>query len=225
MPDVGVLPKLIGQSWSVSKTPTFQTRIQRAVSGRELRLLDYPYPLWQFSLSWEALGDNLGGIDNSNPIGALLNSDLRNIMGFFLACQGAFGTFLYEDPTDNQVTNQWLGLTGAATSPSAQLYRTFGANVTPGAPPPAVSLFEPITAPHVVSGVRFNGVSQVPASWTTDPATGLVSFTPPIPAHTTVTADFTYYFRCRFMQDSYPFENFMYRLWKLGKLDFISVRP
>src|SRR5262249_14116546 len=81
MGDIGVLPKLAGQGWSVKKTPTFQTRIQRAVSGRELRALDYPYPLWQFELTWEALGDG------SAAIGSLLTTDLRTLMGFFLACQ------------------------------------------------------------------------------------------------------------------------------------------
>jgi hypothetical protein len=40
-----VFPALPGLAWGVTKAPTFQTRIQRAVSGRELRALDYPYPL------------------------------------------------------------------------------------------------------------------------------------------------------------------------------------
>ena len=53
-----IFPALPGLSWSVTKTPTFQTRIQRAVSGRELRALDYPYPLWQFALVYDFLRDN-----------------------------------------------------------------------------------------------------------------------------------------------------------------------
>jgi uncharacterized protein (TIGR02217 family) len=224
MADIGVLPKLAGQSWSVKKTPTFQTRIQRAVSGRELRALDYPFPLWQFELTWEALGDNLGGAASSPPIGSLLATDLRTLMGFFLACQGAFATFLYDDPTDDQVTGQWLGVSGAGTT-QAQLFRTFGAGVVSGAPPPAISLFEPITAPNIVSAVYFNGIRQLPSAYSLDPATGLLTFYSAIPATTTVTADFSYYFRCRFVADAYTFENFMFRLWSLKKLDFISVRP
>ena len=39
-----------------------------------------------------------------------------------------------------------------------------------------------------------------------------------------ISADFTYYFRCRFVDDKYDFENFMFRLWELKKLAFISVR-
>ena len=74
-----VFPALPGLAWSVTKAPTFQTRIQRAVSGRELRALDYPYPLWQFTLVFAFLRDNpAAGFD-----------ELRTLMGFYLTCQGA----------------------------------------------------------------------------------------------------------------------------------------
>src|SRR5882672_4870256 len=80
-----IFPALPGLAWSVTKSPTFQTRIQRAVSGRELRALDYPYPLWQFTLVFDFLRDNpAAGFD-----------ELRTLMGFFMLCQGAFGTFLF----------------------------------------------------------------------------------------------------------------------------------
>ncbi len=47
-------------------------------------------------------------------------------------------------------------------------------------------------------------------------------FWSPVPV---ITVDFTYYFRCRFVDDSYSFENFMFQLWQLKKLTFITVRP
>ena len=53
-----IFPTLPGLAWSVTKTPTFQTRIQRAASGRESRALDYPYPLWQFALVYDFLRDD-----------------------------------------------------------------------------------------------------------------------------------------------------------------------
>ena len=214
MADIGVLPKLVGQGWAVRKTPTWQTRIQRAVSGRELRVLDYPYPLWQFELTWAALGDNLGVPSTTGAIGSLLATDLRTLMGFYLACQGAFATFLYDDPTDDNVVGQQLG-TGSSTT--VQLVRTFGAAGV-------ANFTEPITAPNVVSAIYFNGIVQ-PSGWSVDPTSGLVTFTAPPPAGAVITADFSYYFRCRFMSDAYSFDNFMYRLWSLKKLDFISVRP
>jgi uncharacterized protein (TIGR02217 family) len=212
MADIGVLPKLVGQGWSVKKTPTWQTRIQRAASGRELRALDYPYPLWQFELTWPALGDQTTG---TPAIGTLLTTDLRTLMGFYLACQGAFATFLYDDPTDDNVAGQLLA-TGDGATTVFQLARTFGVGF---------GFTEPIVAPNVVSAIYWNGLPQPPAGWSVAAATGLVSFTGAPPAGAAITADFSYYFRCRFMSDAYTFENFMYRLWSLKKLDFISVRP
>jgi uncharacterized protein (TIGR02217 family) len=204
--DIGVLPALLGQGWSVTRTPTFQTRIQRTVSGRELRALDYPYPLWQFSLVYDVLRD-----------AAPPQADLRTLMGFVMACQGAFATFLYDDPTDDQATGAALG-TGDSATIVFQLQRFFG-------PAGGIGFTEPITAPNTVGAVYLNGVIQPRANWSVDPATGLVTFTAPPSAGRTVTADFSFYFRCRFMSDAYSFENFMYRLWSLKKLDFISVRP
>ena len=50
-------PALPGLGWSVSKAPRFATRIQRAVSGRELRVLDQPNPIWSWTLTYSMLRD------------------------------------------------------------------------------------------------------------------------------------------------------------------------
>ena len=99
-----IFPTLPGLAWSVTKTPIFQTRIQRAASGRELRALDYPYPLWQFALVYDFLRDNpAAGYD-----------ELRTVLGFFMLCQGAFGKFLFRDPSDCEVTGQQIGIGDAS---------------------------------------------------------------------------------------------------------------
>src|SRR6516164_543651 len=141
-----VFPTLPGLAWSVTKTPTFQTRIQRAASGRELRALDYPYPLWQFALVFDFLRDNpTAGYD-----------ELRTLMGFFMLCQGAFGTFLFQDPSDFQVSGQQIG-TGNASTSIFQLQRAMGTTLPNG------GFFEPITAPNVVGAIYLNGITQNPA--------------------------------------------------------------
>ena len=61
-------------------------------------------------------------------------------------------------------------------------------------------------------------------SYSVDPATGLVTFETAPGSGLIITADFTYYFRCRFTEDKYDFENFMLQLWQLKKLTFISAR-
>jgi uncharacterized protein (TIGR02217 family) len=202
-----IFPALPGLAWSVTKSPTFQTRIQRAASGRELRALDYPYPLWQFTLVFDFLRDNpAAGFD-----------ELRTLMGFFMLCQGAFGTFLFQDPSDDRVSGQQIG-TGDTLRTVFQLQRTMGETL------PGGGFLEPILAPNVVSAVYFNGIIQDPAGYSVDSMTGLVTFNTAPVSGLIITADYSYYFRCRFVDDSYAFENFMFRLWQLKKLTFISVR-
>ena len=202
-----IFPTLPGLAWSVTKTPTFQTRIQRAASGRELRALDYPYPLWQFALVYDFLRDNpAAGYD-----------ELRTLLGFFMLCQGAFGPFLFQDPSDCQITGQQIGIGNASTT-VFQLQRAMGATL------PGGGFLEPIVAPNVVHTIYLNGITYNPAAYSVDPDTGLVTFNTAPGSGLIITADFTYYFRCRFIDDKYDFENFMYRLWQLKKLTFISVR-
>jgi uncharacterized protein (TIGR02217 family) len=197
-----VFPALPGLAWSVTKTPVFETRIQRAMSGRELRALDYPYPLWQFTLDFSVLRDDpAAGFD-----------EFRTLLGFFLACQGAYGEFLFQDPTDFAVAGQGLG-TGDASTTGFQLLRMIG------------GFAEPIVAPDQVTAIYFNGVTQSASGYSVDADTGVVTFAAPPPPGLAITADFTFYFRCRFVDDRYDFDNFMYRLWQVKKLTFISVRP
>ncbi len=203
-----IFPSLPGLGWSVTKTPIFQTRIQRAVSGRELRALDYLNPLWQFTLVFTFLRDQPEvGFD-----------ELRTLLGFYLSCRGAYQSFLFRDPSDFRVSGQYLG-TGDSSTSLFQLQRTIGAQL------PNQGFAEPIAAPNTVEAIYLDGIIQAPALYRVDPNSGLVSFDTPPSTGVTITADFSYWFRCRFVDDRYDFENFMYRLWQLKKLSFISVLP
>jgi uncharacterized protein (TIGR02217 family) len=209
-----IFPALPGLGWSVSKTPRFATRVQRAVSGRELRVLDQPNPLWTWTLTYALLRDKNDMRAPSGPGNGY--DELRSLMGFFLQQQGAFTPFLYDDPTDDQATAQAIG-TGNGSATVFQLVRTMGASL------PGGGFAEPITAPNTLSAIYFNGVRQSSAIYSLDSSTGLVTFTSPPPASQLVTADFTYYFRVRFADDSADFENFLYQLWALKQVKLQSV--
>jgi uncharacterized protein (TIGR02217 family) len=135
-----------------------------------------------------------------------------------MLCQGAFGTFLFRDPSDDQVTGQQIGV-GNASATVFQLQRAMGATL------PGGGFLEPVLAPNIVGAVYLDGITQSPTSYSVDPNTGLVTFATAPGSGLVITADYSYYFRCRFVDDSYAFENFMFRLWQLKKLTFISVRP
>jgi uncharacterized protein (TIGR02217 family) len=203
-----IFPVLPGLGWSVTKSPRFAGRIQHAVSGREVRLLDQPYPIWTWTLTYALLRDKW---DTRGPGGLGAGYDeLRTIAGFFLAQQGTFQPFLFDDPTDNTVAAQLIG-TGDSTNTVFQLVRNMG------------GFAEPMTAPNSVAAIYFNGVRQDPAGYTVDGDTGQVTFTAPPPSGQIVTADFTYRFRVRFADDTAEFENFMYQLWQLKQIKLQSV--
>lgn len=202
-----VFPTLPGLAWSVFKKPSFAVRKQTAISGRELRLLDQTKPIWEWTLTYSFLRDR----NDTRGAGGLGDGydELRTLCGFWLQRNGSFQSFLYDDPTDNSVTNQLLGVgTGSATV--FQLLRSFG------------GFTEDITAPNVVAAIRDNGLTVAPANYTVNTATGLVTFTAaPLAGHV-IAADFTYRHRVRFSEDEAEFENFMFQLWSMRQLKFRS---
>lgn len=203
-----IFPALPGLGWSVTKTPRFTGRIQNAISGRELRVLDQVNPIWTWTLTYSLLRDRW---DTRATTGAGAEYDeLRTLAGFFLQQQGRFRPFQFDDPTDNRIDDQVLG-TGDGSMLTFQFVRSMG------------GFDEPITAPNVVSAIRFNGVRQNQAGYTVDSESGLVTFTTPPPAGQIIVADFTYRFRVRFAEDSAEFENFMYQLWQLKQIKLQSV--
>lgn len=191
-----VFPVLAGLDWNVIKTPVWKTRIQEAVSGKELRAALMSYPLWKFSLSYTVLRANAA------------NAELQTLMGFFNARQGMFDSFLYTDPTDNSVANQSFG-TGDGSTTAFQLLRSLG------------GFTEPIQNVNGTPTIYINGT---PTAAFTLGSTGVVTFTTaPAPA-AALTWSGNFYYRCRFLQDSSEFDNFMRDLWALKKLTFQSVK-
>src|SRR6266404_5341503 len=204
-----IFPALPGLGWSVTKSARFATRIQRAVNGRELRALDQPNPIWSWTLTYPLLRDKWD--TRGAGIGTGTGYDeLRTLAGFFLQQQGAFQSFLFDDSTDHAVTAEFLG-TGDSSATAYQLVRNMG------------GFAEPITAPNLVSAIYFDGVLQSPTTYSVDNPTGLVTFATPPPAGQAITADYTYYFRVRFSDDTAEFENFMLQLWQARQIKLQSV--
>ncbi|HEV8679326.1 MAG TPA: DUF2460 domain-containing protein, partial [Stellaceae bacterium] len=187
----------------MTKAPRFATRVQRAISGRQLRVLDQVHPIWTWTLTYSLLRDKW---DTRGPGGLGVGYDeLRTIAGFFLQQRGAFQPFLFDDPTDDVVTAQPIG-SGDASTTMFQLARTFG------------GFTEPVTAPNTIGAIYFNGVLQSATGYSIDASSGLVTFAAPPAAGVAVVADFTYYFRVHFPDDTTEFENFMYQLWSLKQV-------
>ena len=102
-----IFPTLPGLGWSVTKTPRFAGRIQNAISGRELRVLDQVNPIWTWTLTYSLLRDKWDARAATGP--GIGYDELRTLAGFFLQQQGTFRPFLFDDPTDNTVADQVIG--------------------------------------------------------------------------------------------------------------------
>jgi uncharacterized protein (TIGR02217 family) len=201
-------PSLAGQSWSVHKRPTFSTRVAGHVSGREVRQSLYADTLYEFELTF----DGLSSASDAPGLGA---NSLQTLMGFYLQAQGQFGTFLYTDPTDNAVTGQGIA-TGDGATTSFAFLRTLG------------GFAEPVGWVTAVENIYFNGAVQSASAYSITAPNGLnnvLTFTSPPGAGVAVTADFTYAFVCRFLDDQNDFEEFMNGLWQVQSLKFRSVKP
>jgi hypothetical protein len=196
-------PTLPGQGWSVHKRPVFATIVAGHVSGREVRDALYQNPIWQFELTFNGMDSTTSSYPG---LGA---QSLQSLMGLFLACQGQFGTFLYEDPTDNAATAQNFA-TGDGSTTTFAFARALG------------GFLEPVGWVTSVSQVTVGGVAQS-SGWSLVTPNSLVFATAPA-SGAPIGASFAYAFRCRFDDDDADFEQFMQNLWALQSLKFRSVR-
>ena len=201
----GSLPSVPGLAWSRHKKPGFSTRVASHVSGREVRVPLMCYPLYEFEATYNGLTSSSG-----SAFAGLGSSSLQSIMGFFLQLQGQFGTFLYTDPDDNAVTGQPIG-TGNGSTQSFIMGRTLG------------GWNEPVCWVTSVANVYLNGALESSTAWALSSPNTLAFYAAPAPG-VAITADFTFAFQCRFLDDQLDFEEFMSALWKLDAMKFRSIK-
>ena len=198
------LPSLPGLSWSRHKKPGFSTRIAPHVSGREVRVALMSYPLYEFEAVYSGL------TSSASAFAGLGASSLQSLMGFFLQLQGQFGTFLYSDPDDTAVTGQVFA-TGDGVTTAFTLERSLG------------GFLEPVGWVTTLSNVYLKSARQSSGFTLTTPNT--LTFGTAPGSGVTISADFSYAFNCRFLDDQMDFEEFMSNLWRLGSMKFRSVKP
>ncbi len=115
------------------KTPMWQTAKTYTPTGKSIRIARQAMPRWGFSLKFSYLNRlqrypfvamvpvAAALIDVSN----LVANDFNALAGFVNGRQGAYDSFLFEDPTDEAVAQAQMG-TGDGSSLSFQLTRQMG---------------------------------------------------------------------------------------------------
>jgi uncharacterized protein (TIGR02217 family) len=197
-----LFPNLNGVAFPVRRRPTTSTRIVEHGSGREVRWSHYADVLVEYELAVE-------GLDSNGSFPGLGANSLQSLVDLYVECRGAQLAFRYDDPTDNAVAGQSLG-TGTGAKTAFTFVRTLGGTTA--------------TVSYVVAAahVYLNGVTQ-PTGWSIT-GTNTLTFSTAPGNGVVVTADFTYQWLCRFLDDRLELEELMSGLWQIESLKFKTVK-
>jgi uncharacterized protein (TIGR02217 family) len=187
--------------------------MQRAVSGRELRVSDYVLPTYTFTLTYEVLRDKWdtrGGAGRGFglfPPASTPHDELRTIWNFFNQQRGASIPFQFNDPTDNT--------TRSDPAVAQTVYFGTGDGVTTH-----FQLASALMAPVIhtfINSYTPSGPAHV------DLDTGVLIYDSAPGVGVQVGADMNYNYKVRFAADNLEAENFMYQLWAMKQLKLVSV--
>ena len=158
------------------------------------------YPRWDFTLEYEFLEDRTGA-----------NSSLKTILGFFLSQRGAGGRWLFKDPDDYLVEGGDIATADGVTTEFPFLRNLGGF-------PEKIGQID--TANDIV--LYADGVIIDPSDYTIT-LPNLVVFDSAPADGVELTADFQFFFVCRFVEDEMDFEKFSDKLWSLQECNFRSI--
>lgn len=210
-PDGSVLP---GLAFSAKWSPEFfNAPTQTTSTGADIDLALAQTPLHRFELTYDFLRDRW--------FSARASLEFRTMMGFFLMLGGSVGRFLFRNADDNFVAAQQIGTGDGSTTSFGPVSRSFGANGYYGSEP--VGMID--TARPLL--VRLGDIAQPASLWTLNTATPLnqnLTFESAPPEGTPVYLDFSYFYYCKFPDNTNTFEKFMDRLWLLQKISIKSCR-
>ena len=188
-----IMPTLpLSMAKGVKKNPHFDTVFQPVAAGRGNASVSLtPYALWDFEVDMDRITGNE----------AVALSTVAAFMGTMMACNGRNGLFLFTDPQDNvvsyansgmlNVTNGAaapMGTTGDGTSTQFQLARSIGGVA-----------WDVLQNLNGSIAVKVNGAVVVPASVS---STGIVTFTSAPANGATLQWAGSFYFLCRFAEDT-----------------------
>ena len=207
-----ILPTL--NSFSVKKKPAFSSIVAEPVSGAEITAAVQAFPLWDFELTYEILRSQT----QNQILYSLLSPKLEYeaILSVFLACEGQYGRFYYDDPTDDSRSGQFIAEgNGTTVQFRAVRYWALGGN----------SLLEPVGGINTTPGwkVYLNAVDDS-ANWSVSADKLYFVRTSAVPPSTVITADFWFFYLCRFLEDISTFEQFVTDRWTNTSLKFRSVK-
>jgi hypothetical protein len=187
------------------KKPMFNTKIMTSVNGRELRASYQAVPKYEISLSLPILRES--------------KKEIQKIEDFFIARRGAFDSFLFKMPWDDEYE---CTFNGDGQTDTFQLYKKSGEGVIPLGNTEIFETEDPLMWDENLDTPMWTDLEAL--MWAMQYSVsknGVLTLPVPLAAGDKVTVKGTFYYRCRFADDSQAFTLFSYRLWK-GEVTLIG---
>lgn len=214
---IPIYPTLAGLAINVKWSPEFFNQSQKAINGANIDIALAATPLWNFEINYTLLRD----FAVTFPVA--VNSEFRRLLGFYMIVGGSAGRFLFNNPEDNIVTGQLLGQ-GDGTTTVFTAVRTMGAaDYGYG----FSALTEPVGQVNTGAGGIQTFVNGVPTSATlstTTPVANTFTFASAPGPGLPVTANFSFYYYCKFKEDTLTFEKIANLYWQNQSVKFQSCR-
>ena len=210
MSDV-LFPELPGLEWELTKTPIFNTKIMTSINGCEQRASYQAIPKYNITMSFAFLRESKG------------RNELQQLEGFFIERRGAFDSFLYKMPDDNQFECTFVG-DGSTTT--YQIFKKMHSLHMPVSN--TMQMTQPIN-PNMWNQVETKNMwdSNIEKPmWNNEMAgiskDGKYMLNTPLAVGEVVTVKGTFFYRCRFADDEQQYSNFMAKLWKAQKIELVG---
>lgn len=101
------------------------------------------------------------------------------------------------------------------------------AKITQGSPAAGQYIVDPTTGIYTFNAAQASGAAVITYTWQATTASltlpNQLVFSSAPPSGQLITADFDFYYVCRFSEDKNEFNQFLSKLWDLQKLDFHSI--
>lgn len=187
------------------RKPVFSTNIMTSISGRELRARHYAVPRYEFSLQIPILRES--------------KKELQKIENFFLDRFGSFDSFLFKAPLDNEFESEFVG-DGVTTI--FQLYKQTSEQKIPIT---NVEAFGKVLMWNQNAQVLMWDANDQKLMWSNATYNiskdGVVTMSEPLAIGQRILFKGTFYYRCRFSEDSQEFTLFSYKLWR-GQINLVG---
>lgn len=218
-----VFPSLAGLDIKITRAPLDATRIDEAVSGKEVRSTWSTWPRYRYQLDFNVLRADSALSDATRQL------EWQKLLGFVQRHGTRQDSFLFTDPDDSSVTAHAFGVGNGVTT-DFQLQRTLVADADLAAAgsrsywPLFSDGYEPISELNGSPSIYKDGALQTITTHYTLPGYGVVHFVS-APGNTVVlTWTGSFYRRVRIDMDSVPTTRLFQSVYEAKSIQLMSVK-